>query len=116
MKKTVIIGAILASTLLFTGCGSTAIYVKQADGRVTHQELDPSKKADFDKSFHQVALKTKTDTNYKRMSLKQEDKQWFKTTTYMVWNRDITLSEYVQKGVSRYPGHEYEFNFIARNI
>jgi len=114
MRKT-LIGLSLAS-ILFTGCGSTAIYVKQADGRITHQELDPAKKESFNKSFNAVAQKTKTDPKYNRMSLKKEDRGWFKTTTYMFWNKDITKAEYIQRGLTRYPNHQYELNFIATNI
>ena len=64
-----------------------------------------------------VAAGIKDDPNYQRLALDTpEKKEWFKTLTYRLWDRQITRQQFVAEGLKRYPHHGYEFNFIVRGF
>jgi len=113
MKKTILISTVLAA-LTFTGCTDSMTSVTP---KAVYQAPTPEKSAKFNPILSEVAHSTKTDPNYHRMSLKTaEDKKWFHDQTYRLWDRQITKSQFVSDGVVKYPGHKYEFNFVANGI
>jgi len=115
--KLLIIGSI--SAILFSGCSTSVpdfIPTYKVQKKMNYIEVNPKHSEAFAKDFNTVALKTKSDPNYTRMGLKQNDKKWFKTITYMLWNRNLSKQDYINEGLTRYPSHRYEFAFVADNI
>jgi len=77
----------------------------------------PQKKEAYEKTMRKVASGIKDDPNYQRLALDTpEKKEWFKTLTYRLWDRQITRQQFVAQGLKRYPDHGYEFNFIVRGF
>ena len=83
---------------------------------VVYEHPTPEKSAKFNPIMTKVALSTREDPNYNKMTIKPEDKEWFKFLMYRYWDRQITRSQFIAEGVSKYPGHEYEFSFIANGL
>jgi len=83
----------------------------QADQPSTH------KLARFKRVMTKVAKSTQYNKRYHRMDLNTpEKKAWFKDLMYQLWNRDITRKAFLAEGYQRYPGHSYEFYFIAEGF
>ena len=75
------------------------------------------KKAAYEKKMREVAAGIKDDPNYQRLALDTpEKKEWFKSLTYRLWDRQITRQQFIAEGLKRYPNHGYEFNFIVRGF
>ncbi len=111
MKKRLLI-ALLAG-LTFTACTeSTGSLAPQP----VYQAPTEAKMAKFRPVMTEVALSTRNDPNYNKMTIRQEDKQWFQDLMYRYWDRQITRAQFVSEGISRYPGHNYEFAFIANGF
>ena len=128
MKKQ--ISVIILSAAILTGCsnpmGSAAPRISQVEhtaaepeksvsAAVQHYEVPtPEKEARFHKTMIAVAKSTKQDPHYHRMALNTaEEKKWFKDLMYRLWDRQITRQEFIRQGTARYPGHKYEFTYIA---
>jgi len=107
------------SLLGLSGCTSPTQYLntpsKTTKKATTHYKSPtPHKLALYQQTMRSVASGIKHDTNYQRIALDTpEKKEWFKTLTYRLWDRQITTSQFITEGVSRYPGHSYEYSFIA---
>jgi hypothetical protein len=111
MKKSVLIVSLLAG-LSFTACTNSTT----ATPRTVYQQPTEQKMNAFTPVMTQVALSTREDPSYKKMDILPEDKQWFKMLMYRLWDRQITRSQFVAEGNAKYPGHQYEFNFIANGF
>ncbi|HIP18539.1 MAG TPA: hypothetical protein EYG78_04295 [Sulfurovum sp.] len=109
MKKTIVISTLLAA-LTFTGCTDAMTTTKP---KPVYQAPTEAKMAQFKPVMTEVALSTRNDPSYNKMTIRAEDKQWFQLLMYRYWDRQITRGQFISEGVSRYPGHEYEFGFIA---
>jgi len=109
MKKTILISTVLAA-LTFTGCTDS---MTSTTPKAVYQAPTEAKMAKFKPVMTQVALSTRNDPNYNKMTIKAEDKEWFQMLMYRFWDRQITKAQFVSEGISRYPGHNYEFAFIA---
>ena len=136
MKNKFLIGASILGALMMSGCStSSSNYLLdttptvqtpspnniqptiQFDTIPRYIEPSAEKKERFTSDFRTVAIKTKSDPNYQRMGLDTpETKRWFKQTTYLLWNRDISRSQYIREGLTRFPSNEYEFKFVANNL
>ena len=112
MKKTILITTVLAA-LTFTGCTDS---MTSATPAATYQAPTDAKMAKFKPVMTEVALSTRNDPKYNKMTIKPEDKEWFQLLMYHYWDRQITRSQFVAEGISRYPGHNYEFAFIANGF
>ncbi len=112
MKKTLLITTVLAA-LTFTGCTDP---MSSTTPRNVYQAPTEAKMAKFQPVMTQVALSTRSNPNYNKMAIRAEDKEWFKMLMYRYWDRQITRSQFISEGISRYPGHEYEFGFIANGF
>ena len=112
MKKRLLI-ALLAG-LTFTACTDSASSLAP---QTTYQAPSQAKMDAFTPVMTKVALSTREDPKYNRMALNTpEEKEWFKMLMYRLWDRQITRSQFIAEGVSRYPTHRYEFNFIANGF
>ena len=112
MKKRLLI-ALLAG-LSFTACTSTT---GTATPTPSYQAPTQAKMDAFTPVMTKVALSTREDPKYNRMALNTpEEKEWFKMLMYRLWDRQLTREQFVAEGVSRYPTHQYEFNFIAHGF
>ncbi len=113
MKKTILISTVLAA-LTFTGC--TDSLTSGAKPAAVYQAPTNAKMAQFKPVMTEVALSTRNDPSYNKMTIKQNDKEWFQMLMYRYWDRQSTRSQFISEGVTRYPGHEYEFGFIANGF
>ena len=113
--------AFLIAGLSFTACTNSVTLPKPsgtsgASGASTahYQKPTPEKDARFHETMKKVALSTKDNPKYHRMALDTpEKKTWFKSLMYRLWDRQITRQEFIRQGTARYPGHKYEFTYIA---
>jgi len=112
MKKTLLISTAVAA-LVFTGCTDS---ITSAAPKHVYQAPTEAKMAKFHPLMTEVALSTRNDPKYNKMTIKPEDKEWFKMLMYRYWDRQITRNQFIAEGVSKYPGHEYEFGFIANGF
>lgn len=82
-----------------------------------YETPSPEKKVAYEKKMRNIASGIKDDPNYQRLSLDTaEKKEWFKTLTYRLWDRQITRQQFITEGLKRYPNNGYEFNFIVRGF
>ncbi|MGB5505918.1 MAG: hypothetical protein WBM70_04430 [Sulfurovum sp.] len=82
-----------------------------------YETPSPEKQTAYEKKMRKIASGIKDDPNYQRLELDTpEKKEWFKTLTYRLWDRQITRYQFVSEGLKRYPDHGYEFNFIVRGF
>ena len=111
MKKRILIS--LLAALSFTACTESTLSPSPAK---TYQAPTEAKMAKFKPVMTEVALSTRNDPKYNKMTIKAEDKEWFQILMYRYWDRQVTRSQFVAEGNSRYPGHTYEFSFIANGF
>ncbi|MCF6243676.1 MAG: hypothetical protein L3J43_01415 [Sulfurovum sp.] len=102
------------AALIYTGCSSKN--TPKVD-QVIYEQPTPAKEARFHPTMVKVAMSTKDNANYNRMSLDTpEKKTWFKGLMYRLWDRQITRSQFIAEGLSKYPKHRYEFQYIANGF
>ena len=111
MKKTLLIA--LIAGFGFTACTNSTLSPAPAQ---TYQAPTDAKMAKFKPVMTEVALSTRNDPNYNKMTIKPEDKEWFQLLMYRYWDRQMTRGQFISEGISRYPGHTYEFSFIANGF
>jgi len=116
MKSYLLLASI--SLLGFSGCTTASQYLNSSDKTTrtttTHYESPtPHKLALYQQTMRSVASGIKHDTNYQRIALDTpEKKEWFKTLTYRLWDRQITRDQFMAEGLSKYPSRRYEFQFV----
>jgi len=82
--------------------------------KTTYDQASPEKQNRFHEDMIAVATSTKNDPNYHRMALNTpERKAWFKNLMYQLWDGQITKQQFIAEGISKYPNHRYEFEFVA---
>lgn len=121
MRRYLIIASLFA--LGFSGCTSSMNVFSEPNQTTqtvaTQQYEEPSSAKDeaYGNTMRKIASGIKDDSNYKRIELDTpEKKEWFKKLTYRLWDRQITRQQFMKEGLSKYPDHGYEFNFIARGF
>jgi hypothetical protein len=106
--------------LAFTGCSnplasltpSTSTSIKKS-----YQKATPAKQTAYNNTMRKVASGIKNDPNYNRIALDTPQKKaWFRDLTYRLWDRQITKYQFISEGLSKYPTHKYEFNFVVRGF
>jgi len=114
------------SLLGLSGCTSPSQYLnlntpatktttKRTTIKTTTRYVSPTphKLALYQQTMRSVASGIKHDTNYQRIALDTpEKKEWFKTLTYRLWDRQITRDQFMSEGLSKYPSRKYEFQFV----
>jgi hypothetical protein len=105
------------SLLGLSGCTSPSQYLTTPATTIktiTHYESPtPHKLALYQQTMRSVASGIKHDANYQRIALDTpEKKEWFKTLTYRLWDRQITRDQFMSEGLSKYPSRKYEFQFV----
>ena len=115
--KTKLLIAILAG-FTFTACTSTTPPAPAQKTVVnSYENASTAKLANYDNDMRKVGLSTRKDPKYKSFGFKTtEDKIWFRDLTFAYWNRDITKSQFISKGLTKYPEHRYEFDFVANGF
>lgn len=99
---------------LFTGCNEMQKVTPQ---KPLYQIAGSKKLAAYNRVMKKVARSTLDDPEYKRIALDtEENKLWFKTLTYRLWDREITKKEFIEEGLKKYPDHHFEFEFIAEGF
>lgn len=114
----------LLTALSFSGCTSpmnmldtpqTQTTVKPATKQ--YQQPTPEKTEAYQNTMRSVASGIAGDPNYHRIALDTpEKKAWFKDLTYRLWDRQMTTSQFMSEGLSKYPEHQYEFNFVSNGF
>ena len=109
------------SLLVLSGCTPASQYLGSAPtttANVTHYESPtPRKMALYQQTMRSVASGIKHDTKYQRIALDTpEKKEWFKTLTYRLWDRQITRQQFMAEGLVQYPTHRYEFEFVINGF
>jgi|GEM_PF-900343 len=83
----------------------------------SYENASAEKAAAYDRDMRTVGLSTRQDPKYQSFGFKTpEEKVWFRDLTYAYWHRDITKSQFISQGLSKYPTHRYEFNFVANGF
>ena len=115
------------SILGLSGCTSpTAINAPSSSYKPTttyhkpiqsYQKPTPNKLALYQQTMRTIASGITQDPNYRRIALDTaEKKEWFRDLTYRLWDRQITRSQFITEGLSRFPTHRYEFEFIVNGF
>ncbi len=128
-RKTLVTALLVVIGLSLTGCvnSSQNVEVAPTPPKLTATEIRKNTKAslsDQEKSdayslvMKQVGKDVKSNPKYTRMDLKvpNDNRQWFKESTYNLWEGNITKEAFVNAGLEKYPSNHYEFNFIATSI
>ena len=79
---------------------------------------DKERKSNYSAVMKSVGKDVKGNSKYTRMDLKapNDNREWFKKSTYSLWEGNITKEVFVNNGLVKYPNNHYEFNFIATSI
>lgn len=121
-KITLILTSI--AILGFTGCTDSSDLLSLSTSTQTktynnYENASESKKTAFEQKQRSVGLQTQQDPQYRSFRTQlntQEDKDWFSNSMYLLWDRQITRSQYISNGVSKIPSYRYEFTFIANQF
>jgi len=118
MRQHLIIATFL--TLGFTGCTSSMNLLSEPANTTTAQHYvqpDPAKSEAYQKIMRKVASGIKDDPDYQRIALDTpEKKEWFKSLTYRLWDRQMTRQQFMTEGLAKFPTHQYEFHFIINGF
>jgi hypothetical protein len=122
MKKTILISTLLAA-LTFTGCTDSTSSLTPPKNTAQHSaaydNASDTKREAFENKKQKVGHSTKQDPKYKSFRpvlTTTENKTWFNNQMYLLWDRQITRSQYVSQGVAKFPSYKYEFTFIANQF
>lgn len=106
--------------LSFSGCTNSvdSLYPSApAVEKRTYQEPAPEKLEAYTNTMRRVASGIKDDPNYNKIALDTaEKKAWFKDLTYRLWDRQITKGQFISEGLTKYPTHRYEFEFVVNGF
>ncbi len=116
MKIKLLIVALAGFT--FTACTNNVPSAPTQKTIITsYENASAAKTAAYNRDMRTVGLSTRQDPKYQSFGFKTaEEKVWFRDLTYAYWHRDITKSQFISKGLAKYPAHRYEFNFIANGF
>ena len=105
---------LLLAGFTFTACTNNSPSVKPSTTLNKYENASTNKAAAYNKDMRSVGLSTRKDSKYKSFGFKtSEEKIWFRNLTYSYWHRDITKNQFVEQGLTKYPKHGYELNFVA---
>jgi len=107
--------------LTFTGCSnplsSPTPSTSSTSMKKSYQKATLAKQTAYNNTMRKVASGIKNDPRYNRIALDTPQKKaWFRDLTYRLWDRQISKYQFVSEGLSKYPTHEYEFNFVVRGF
>jgi len=108
----------------FSGCTNSG------DALLSHKTEKSKKYINYDDApdYKATAFKTKQqsvgratqkDPKYKSFRpilTTAETRSWFTNTMYLLWDRQITRSQYIAQGTAKFPEYKYEFTFIAHQF
>jgi hypothetical protein len=116
MKIKLLIAALAGFT--FTACTNNIPSAPSQKTVITsYENASAEKAAAYNRDMRTVGLSTRQDPKYQSFGFKTtEEKVWFRDLTYAYWHRDITKSQFISKGLAKYPTHRYEFSFIANGF
>lgn len=116
MSKKYTFMLISIAILGFTGCTSSNDLLSPSTTS-TYVPPTEQKNALYSQDMRAVASGIQYDTRYNKIELDTpEKKAWFKKLTYRLWDRQITNSQFMAEGLSKYPTHRYEFEFIIKGF
>jgi len=122
---------LLAASIIavgFTGCSNPmhsllpsktkrVVHKKPKFKVVPYKKPSPQRLEAFHNTMKEVALSTRDDSKYNKMTLDTpEKKKWFKDLMFKLWDRQITRDQFILQGLEAYPRHYYEFAFVANGF
>ena len=119
------ISIVILTALSFSGCTSPSNLLSSPQTKTApkaynnYDNASEYKKEAFGKAQRAVGLSTKNDPNYKSFRpilTDEETRKWFSNNMYLLWDRQITKSQYIAQSTSRFPAYKYEFTFIANHF
>lgn len=101
---------------LLSGCSTTATETI-TPAKPLYTVSSAQKQTAYNQAMLKVGMSTRSDSKYQRIDLTSgENKEWFKDLTFKLWDRQITRAQFVEEGLSKYPTHRYEFEFVAEGF
>lgn len=89
---------------------SSTPYIQDSQSKPSSQNL-----ALYKQTMRKIGGQIQQDENYQRIAFANaEEKAWFRSLSYRLWDRQITAEEFLDEGLSKYPDHQYEFDFIIK--
>ena len=112
---------LILTAYVLSGCAETVAFFEKGQARKSnafiYETPTPEKKAMFKKVLAQTAKSVKRDPKYRPIGLSsKEEKAWFATLTYRLWDRQITRRDFINEASLRYPQRVYEFVRIAETL
>ncbi len=79
-------------------------------------QADGATKQNYDQKLNKIFDAIRNNPDYKRIPFKDEDMPWFGTLGFLLWKHKITEEKFIHDGLSRYPGYEESFTFLAHHF
>lgn len=100
---------IVALLLMVAGCASPP----PPSESLLHAD-DPAVQAAYKAQMEHAVDIVQATPNYKRIPLDTEEEQaWFTALTFLYWDNQITREEFIQEGLSRFPGYKASLELVA---
>ncbi len=112
----------ILTALSFSGCTNPMSMTSTPQTQTAptpkhYQQPTPEKREAYQNTMRSVASGIEGDPNYQRIALDTpEKKAWFKDLTYRLWDRQMTTSQFISEGLSKYPDRKYELNFVVNGF
>jgi len=123
LKKVLMTTLIVAVGLSMSACVRKAPVKPKMDATQERKNAIASMSVEerevaYSSAMKSVGASVKKNPKYKRMNLKapNDNRQWFKESTYSLWAGSISSRQFVESGLQKYPDNSYEFRFIAANL
>ncbi len=115
------VAILILTVYALSGCAETVAFFEKGQARksnaAVYEAPTPQKEARFKEVLAQTARTVKTDPKYRPIGLSsKEEKAWFATLTYRLWDRQITRRDFIEEASLRYPQRVYEFTRIAETL
>ncbi len=64
-----------------------------------------------------VIDEAKADSSYKKLPLNSKaDQRWFMENMFNAWSKKISKSEFIEKGLEKFPDSKESFQFVADRL
>ncbi|MDA3861928.1 MAG: hypothetical protein PF445_11960 [Melioribacteraceae bacterium] len=78
---------------------------------------EPKEVTAFNNWAFSVIDDAKADSSYVRIPLDSKaDQRWFMETMYKVWDKEITIEEFIKIGLEKFPNNKESFEFVADRL
>ncbi len=68
----------------------------------------------YENKLNAVVKDIQNNPDYKRIPLdSKSDQDWFNKQAFKLWNKEDSKDQFVNEGISRFPGYRKSFEFLA---